>query len=624
MIHDVESFLKGCYPFSGLPEKALGALSFHIIVRYYPKGETVFKEGSEPLEYLYLIRKGAVVLEVEGREIDFLQEGDVFGYPSLLSENPPTSTARTVQDTILYLIPKEIFLKLTEKYEEFELFFAKSLAQKLSATMKMIKVPAKEVGSLERFLTLKIKDVRVNPTPTIPAESSVLEAARIMKNQNLSCVFVDGKEKGIVTERDIIKRVVAEGRDPKDTRLSEIMSCPVIHVDEESFLFEAMVEMASRNIRRIAVSRGGKLVGTLEDKDIIAHESKNLLVMIKEIERAREIDDLKYVYSLVDDMVLDLFTQGLKVNYIGRLISEINDKIMAKAVFFTIKDLQMEPPVPFSIMVLGSEGRREQTLKTDQDNALIYDDTYPMLDVDVEDYFERFSRRYTDILIEIGFPPCPGNVMVSNPEWRMGTTVWKERLAEWFSKPEPEHTLRLGIFFDFRNTFGSTELVEDLREFVFSSLEGNDLFIAYMLLDAIRFKPPIGFMSRFVLESKGEHKGELDIKKGGIFPITQGVRALALKGRIRATQTLDRIDALLERGLLPSDLGSDLKEAYTYLQTLRLRSQIEKVKEGKEPDNYVNPDRLGKLERDLLRDSLKIVDEFQSFIERRYTAVLPK
>jgi len=214
--------------------------------------------------------------------------------------------------------------------------------------------------------------------------------------------------------------------------------------------------------------------------------------------------------------------------------------------------------------------------------------------------------------------------MVSNPEWRMGISRWKERLSSWFVRPEPEHTLRLGIFFDFRNAFGNAELVEDLRDFIFRSLEGNDLFIAYMLTDAIRFKPPIGFMRRFVLESKGEHRGELDIKKGGIFPITQGIRALSLKGKVRETSTFDRIDRLMEKGILPKDLGSDLKEAYTFLQTLRLRSQIEKLSEGRDPDNYVNPEKLSKLERDLLKDTLKIVEEFQSFIERRYTAGIPK
>ncbi len=624
MIHDVERFLKEHYPFSKLPESALGAISYHIIVRYHPEGEPIFEEGSQPLEYLYIVRKGAVSLEVDGREIDFLHEGDVFGYPSLLSGEPPTSTAKVVQDAILYLLPKEIFLKLIEKYEEFELFFARSLAKKLSATIKLVKTPLKSEGSLERFLTLRIKDIKVNSVPFLKESDNVLSSARLMRDKNLSCVFVEGERIGIVTERDIIKRVVAEGRDPSSTSLSEIMSYPVVHVDEESFLFEAIIEMASKNIRRIGVSRDGRLIGVLEDKDIIAHESKNLVVLIKEIEKARDVEDLRYIYSLVDDMVIDLFSEGLKVNYISRLISEVNDKLMARAVLLTIQELQIEPPVPFSVMVLGSEGRREQTLKTDQDNALIYDDTYPMLDVDVKEYFDRFGKKYTEMLIDIGFPPCPGNVMVSNPEWRMGVSEWEKRLKGWLLKPEPENTLRLGIFFDFRNAFGSSELVERLRDFIYNTLETEELFIAYMLLDAIRFKPPIGFMRRFVLETRGEHRGELDIKKGGIFPITQGVRALALKGRVRETSTLERIEKLEESNLLPSDLASDLSEAYSFLQTLRLKGQIEKLREGKPPDNYINPEKLSKLERDLLKDTLKIVEEFQGFIERRYTAHIPR
>ncbi len=619
MIHDVDRFLREHYPFSQLPDTALGALSFHIIVRYHPKGEIIFEEGSKPLEYLYLVRKGSVVLEAGGREVDILYEGDTFGYPSLLSGEPPTATAKALQDTILFLIPKAIFLRLVEKYEEFEFFFTKSLAQKLSATVNLVKT-SRGGGSLERFLTLRLKDLKITPTPTLRGESSVLEASRLMKERNISCVFVDGEEKGIVTERDIIKRVVAEGRDPKRVKLREIMSSPVVHMDEESFLFEALVEMARRNIRRIGVSRGGELIGTLEDKDIIALESKNLLVLVKEIEKAEDVEDLRYVYSLLDDMVVDLFGEGLKVDYISRLISEINDKIMARAVFLTIRDIQMEPPVPFSVMVLGSEGRREQTLKTDQDNALIYEDTYPTLEIDIDAYFEKFSKRYAEILIAVGFPPCPGGVMVSNPEWRMGVSVWKKRLGEWFSKPEPENTLRLGIFFDFRNVFGSSELVEDLRDFVFSSLEGNDLFVAYMLLDAVRFKPPTGFFSRIFMKDR---EG-LDVKKSGIFPIMQGVRALSLKGKIRETSTAGRIDRLTEKGLLPKDLSADLKEAYSYLQTLRLKTQIEKIREGKEPDNGIDPKKLSKLERDLLKDSLRIVEEFQDFIERRYTSVLPR
>lgn len=624
MIRDVDDFLKNHYPFSSLPGETLGAVSSHIIVRYYPEGEVIFGEGSKPLEYLYIVRKGAVVLLVDDKEIDFLQEGDVFGYPSLLSGDPPTSTAKAVQDTILYLLPKEIFLKLVEKYEEFDLFFAKSLARKLSSTMNLVKAPLKERGSLERFLTLKVKDLKVRKVPFVSGSTSVFEATKIMRDKDLTCLFVLSNGIGIVTERDIIKKVIAEGRDPKTTPLGEIATSPVISVEEESFIFEAMLRMARNNIRRIGVTRRGELVGVLEDKDIIAYESKNLLVLMKEIEKARTVEDLKYLHSLVTDLVVDLFLEGLKVTYIGRLISELSDKIMGRAVLLTIREIGTEPPVSFSLMVLGSEGRREQTLKTDQDNALVYDDTYPVIDANVEDYFSRFGTTYSDILIRIGFPPCPGDVMVRNPSWRKGITGWRETVSGWFSRPDPNHTLKVGIFFDLRNVFGNADLVEDLRDHIFRTVDRNDLFLAYMLLDAVRVKPPVGFMRRIVIETRGEHRGEFDIKKGGIFPVTQGVRALALRGKIRETSTVERIERLTASGDIPADLGEDLKEAYIFLQTIRLKSQIDKIRSGKKPDNYVNPEKLSKIERDLLRDSLRVVTEFQSFIERRFTGFLPR
>ncbi len=625
MIQDIESFLRAHYPFSALPDSSLGALAFNIIVRYYPAGETIFEEGSKPLEYLYIVRKGAVSLEIGGREIDFLHEGDVFGYPSLLSGESPTVTARSLRDTILYLLPKELFLKLIEKYEEFELFFAKNLARKLSATVKLIRNLPGTLSTADKFFTLKIRDLKPRKVPLVEGKLSVLEGARIMRDKGLSCLLVREKETtGIVTERDIIKRVVAEGIEPSGVPLAKVMSYPLFTVEGEDLLFEAIVLMASKNVRRVAVVDDGRIIGVIEDKDIIAHESKNLIVLVKEVEKAQTIEELRHVYLLVDEMVKTLFAQGLKVEYISRLISEVNDRIIARAVLFTIRELLLEPPVAFSVMVLGSEGRREQTLKTDQDNALLYDDTYPMLDVDVEDYFRNFGERFTQKLLEIGFPPCPGNVMTRNREWRMGISEWKERIKKWVLQPEPENTLRLGIFFDFRNAFGDTELAENLRDFIFSLVEQQELFVAYMLMDAVRFKPPIGFMKRFILEQEGEHRGELDIKKGGIFPITQGARALSLKGKIRDTSTLRRLEKLSQEGLIPEDMVNDLREAYTFLQTLRLKVQIEKLQEGKPPDNYVNPQALTKLERDLLKDSFKIITEFQSFIERRYLTYIPQ
>ena len=619
MIHDVENFLKEHYPFSRLPDTALGALSFHLLVRYYPKGETIFTEGSKPLEYLYIIRKGAVSLQAQGTEVDFLEEGDTFGYPSLLSGEPPTVTAVTVRDTILYLLPKEVFLKLVEKYEEFEHFFTKSLAKKLASSMKLLRISHRTEGRFERFLTLKVGELKIREVPIVQGDMTVTEASRLMRDKNLTCLIVrNGGEEGIVTERDIIKKVLAESRDPSKTALKEIMSSPIVWVDKEDFLFDALLKMAQLNIRRVVVKENGRILGVLEDRDIIVQETRNLLVITKEIERAKDVKELSYLYSVTSDMVADLFGEGLKVDHIARLISEVNDKIIGKALLFAIRKVGLEPPVSFSVMVLGSEGRREQTLKTDQDNALIYDDTYPSLDVDVEDYFSQLGKVFIDILTEIGFPPCPGGVMASNSKWRKGITSWKKTVKDWFIKPDPQNTLEVGMFLDFRNAYGSSDLVEELRDFVIESIREEDLFVAYMLLDAVRFRPPTGFLRWFLGGEK------VDLKKVGIFPITHGVRALALKSGIRDTSTLGRIEKLRELSVLPPDLSSDLKEAFSFLQTVRLKVQIEALKKGEKPTNEVNLGDLPKLERDMLKESLRIVSEFQDFLDRRFLASIPR
>ena len=214
--------------------------------------------------------------------------------------------------------------------------------------------------------------------------------------------------------------------------------------------------------------------------------------------------------------------------------------------------------------------------------------------------------------------------MVSNKEWNRGFSSWKEKIRKWFANPDPKNTLEVGIFFDFRNVFGDQNLTERLRDFIFSEITKGDLFISYMLLDAVRMRAPTGFLRWITSRIEGKKKEAIDIKKYGIFPITHGVRALALREKIRRTETTDRIDILIERNVLPPDLGEDIKEAFSFLQTIRLRHQLELIKDGKKPDNDVIPGKLGKLERELLKDSMKIVADFQDFIERRYTAILPQ
>ncbi|MEJ7554335.1 MAG: putative nucleotidyltransferase substrate binding domain-containing protein [Aquificaceae bacterium] len=609
---DAERFLSEIEPFNLLGEKQRRAIAHNLLVECYKKGEVIFKEGSKPLEFLYILRSGSVLLEREGEPVEYLHEGECFGYVSLMSKNPPTSTAKAVEDSVVFLLNRKIFSSLMGEHEGFRDYFTQKLARRLVASKKQ------HTSTVEKHMEVLLEDLNLRPPLTLDGSKTVEEAIREMVAKDSTYVLVRLQEGlGILTERDVLKRVLAKGLKPEEVKLKDVATFPVVSIESNKTLYEAMVLMARHGIRKILVLKNSTPIGLLEDRDIIAYESKNAVLLIKEIDKAKTVQELRYLYGLVREQVLDLVFHGTDPEKLGEYISEINDRFMKRAVYIALNRLGEEPLVPFSIMVLGSEGRKEQSLKTDQDNALIYQD-YPLLDFEPRAYFERFSKVYIEVLLQIGFPPCPGNVMISNPFWRRSAGEWERVVSEWIEKPKPENILNVAIFFDFRNVFGDQTLVQKLWEHVKNSIEKNPGFIPFLAVDAVRFKPPLGFFRDFVVERSGEHKGEIDIKKGGIFPITQGVRALALEKGISQQNTFERIEELSKNGVLTPEYAKDLKEAYRFLLGIRFKFQAQKIKEGKEPDNYINPDQLSKAEKGTLKDVFRIIKEFQEFLYERY------
>lgn len=609
---DAERFLSEIEPFNYLDKKEIQSIAHNLLVEYYKKGEIIFKEGASPLDFLYILRSGSLVLEREGEVIEYIHEGECFGYISLMTSSPPSSTAKAIEDSVVFLLNKKIFNKLISTNESFREYFARKLAK------RMQNVARKGFSSVERHMEVSLEDINLRPLLVMEGSSTVEEAIKEMVSKDSTYVLIKLPEgMGIITERDVLRKVLAKGLRPEEVKLKDVASFPVVWIESKSTLYDAMVLMARHGIRKLLVKKNGEPVGVLEDRDLIAYESKNAVLLIKEIDKAKTVEDLKYLYGLVKEQTLDLVFQGTDPEKLGEYISEINDRFMKRAVYVAMNRLGEEPLVPFSIMVLGSEGRREQSLRTDQDNALIYQD-YPLLDFDPKKYFERFSKVYIDTLLEIGFPPCPGNVMISNPFWRRSAKEWRSAVKDWIEKPKEENILNVAIFFDFRNVFGDQSLTEDLWSFILQTLKENPGFLPFLAVDAVRFKPPIGFFGDFVVEKTGEHKGEIEIKKGGIFPITQGIRALALEMGIGKRNTFERIEELKRLGVFSEEHAKDLKEAYRFLLSLRFKFQAQKIKEGKEPDNYINPNRLSRAEKNTLKDVFKIIKEFQEFLYEMY------
>lgn len=603
----MENFFSQVYPFNILPEDELNYLYNNIIKKKYKKDDIIFKESTEPLEYLYIIEKGSVSLEADNQIIETLKEAGIFGFISLLGDQPPTSTARVLEEpTIVWLVPKQDFLRLCNEYNDFALYFTKKLSNRISKFST-----SRSFFDVEGLIDVKIKDLKLKEPLIVEHNKNLLDAIKLMAEKDSTyCIIKRDSDYGIITERDVIKKVLAKDLEPKKMTVQEIATFPIIKMSSSDLLFNALLTMAKHNIRKLIISEGDQIVGVLDDRTIISHQSKNVLFLIKEIDKAKSIEDLSYLYSMIQDSLIEISSRGMDPEYMGKYISELNDYFMKKTAKLT-EALLGKSPSDYMILVIGSEGRKEQSLKTDQDNVLLYES-------DENNYFENFAKTYIDNLLKIGFPPCPGNVMISNPYWRKSKLDWFKEIEKWMENPKPENVLNISIFFDFRMVFGSEYLYEELKEFVKKSIKTSKTFLPFLASEAVKFKPPLNLFKQLVVEKSGENRGKIDIKKHGIFPIVQGIRVLSLENEIFETNTYERIKILSTRNVFGEKFAKDLEDTYRFLMNIRLKSQANQLYLGKEPSNFIDPETLSKTEHNLLRDAFKVIEEFQDFLYEKY------
>jgi len=606
-MEDLEQFIKNTYPFNRLPVEEIRSLCNFLLKREYQKNDIIFKEGNQQLEFLYIVNRGEVFLEKNNQLVYHLKEGDLFGYVSLLGELPPATTAHVVEDnTVILQLPKEIFIKLVSKYDEFANFFTKELAKRVH------RIPQTKTSfHMERLIDVRIKDIKLKDPIIIDSDINLQEAIKLMTEKDSTfCLVRKNNSLGIITERDIIKKVLAKDLNPQNIKAEEIATFPVIEMSSSEPLFNALLTMAKHGIRKLIIKDGNSISGVLDDRTVISHESKNIIFLIKEIDKAKTVEELSYLYSIIQDSIIEGVLSGMDPEYVGKYISELNDRFMMRASQLT-ENFLGSAPSSYSIMVIGSEGRREQSLKTDQDNALIYENNHKI-------YFEKFSQTYIDFLLKIGFPPCPGNVMISNSYWRRNKEEWFKEINKWIENPKPENILNISIFFDFRNVVGVEYIAEDLRDYINKKIKTSKTFLPFLASEAVKFKPPLSFFKTFVVEKTGEHKGKIDIKKYGIFPVVHGVRVLTLDNEIVETNTFERIRALRSKRVLTDQFSRDLEECYRFLMSLRLKSQALQLRNSKKPDNFIDPNILSKTEKGLLKDSFKKIEEFQKVLFDKY------
>lgn len=445
-------------------------------------------------------------------------------------------------------------------------------------------------------------------------DDSVLKVAQAMRDLQISSMIIcDGDNPlGILTDRDLRSKVVAEGADPKRLLARDIMNAPLITVSEDDFIFEALYRISKNGIHRICVvDQDNRLTGIITVTDIMRLQTRSPQKLVRDIEQAASLEELKSYHLQIQALVLHLVGAGIPPRELVRMIALLNDQLLLRLIallrarqFNTLTDR-------FAFVVLGSEGRREQTLTTDQDNAIIYADDLGADDIAA---IEAFSEQLIDALIEIGVPPCPGGIMAKNKFWRRSFSGWQEALNGWLTNPLPENILNGSMFFDLRTIYGDPQLEQGLKTMLVEHFSREKMFLTRSAANVNRFRPPLGLFGGIKVEHDAEHRGQLDIKKAGIFAITEGIKALAMETGIMTGGTRERIAALIEKGVLKRKVADDLDASYNFLVFLRLRCQVEDIRAGKAPSNFITLSKLNHMEKGRLKLAFEEVNEFHEFL----------
>jgi len=609
---DPTAFLARLPPFNRLSAAELEPIARELTVDDYPAGEVLVKAGEIPA-CLYLIIEGAVYevdgdLSTLGPEAVTLPGSPLWCVVSLYAAEDMFD-ARTLLDgaskhsfvvsepTRCFLLPRPAFLRAVQGHSALAAFYHQKISQRLATLSE-----TGDSRDLSSFILAKIQDAYIHPPVFVDAGSSIHGGALAMKAHKTNSVLVQyGDELGIVTATDLREAAIIQRRSVNEP-VGPLATYELIDMAPDDFLFNALLRMTHYNINRLVIREGRILHGILEHIDLLSYLSNHSHLIALQIERAQSREDLKWASQDLVNVIRDLHAKGIKIRYIMQLVSELNKKLLRK-----IFDLLVPPGLlaDACLLVMGSEGREEQVLKTDQDNALILRDGFENPNL------AQITSAFTDCLLDFGYPRCPGNIMVSNPYWTKSVAAFKDELFQWIVHPTQDSFLQFAIFFDAMAVAGDDNLLRHVKDHMYRLLGDHRAFYAQFAKATVAFETPLGFFTNFVVE---KHRDELDLKKGGIFPIVHGIRSLALEYRLPQTNTIDRILALSQRNLFRSSFGTELIEVFTYLSTLRVKAGLNKIQQGLPQDNYLNPKELNKLERELLRDSFKIVNEFKKFI----------
>ena len=590
------AFLEGVHPYDNLPRNELEHVARSFRRKEIAQGEVIYAHRA-PLEGLYLIKRGTVeVTDQNGALVSILGARNSFGERGLMRDGLAATTAKASAETVLLVLPVEDFRRLSQNVPAFARFFNRTRGGETRTNS---------------IATMKIADLLAREPLSCPPETTVAEAARLMRDQHISSLGVTGPEgalQGILTVRDLSNKVLAEGRAP-DTPVSAVMTPDPVTLTPEGLGSDLLHIMLERRVGHLPITDHGRFVGMITQTDLTRFQAVSSAVLIRDVASAGSVAEMAAVTAQIPQLLVQLVGGHHAHEVVTRLITDIADAVTRRLLAMAEAELGA-PPVPYLWMACGSQGRQEQTGVSDQDNCLIIDDAVTEAEMG---YFRSLAKIVSDGLNACGYVYCPGDMMATNPRWCQPVRIWREYFDGWIAKPNPEAQMLASVMFDLRAIGGTgAGLFGALQQDTLARASKNSIFVAHMIANSLKHTPPLGLIRGIATIRSGEHRNHIDMKHNGVVPVTDLARVYALQARLTAVNTRTRLIEAEAAGVLSHSGARDLIEAYDLIASMRLENQAHLARSGRKPDNYLAPSDLSDFERSHLRDAFVVVRTMQS------------
>ncbi len=624
----IADFLNGYPPFNMLSNKTLLQIATEVTITYLEKGDTIFEKDDAWHDNFYIVRDGAINLYYSNGDVKDIMNihdtGDVFGLRPLITKEPYKLTATANEESIVYAIPIAVFQSVTDYNTQIQKYlitaFASNAYDPYSAEVAG-KIFVDYLPSTSQDM-VNFQTANYTKSPiTCSIKASLKEAAKKMSDHKIGCIIVVDDEKkpvGIITNSDI-KNKIATGLFPIETPVTNIMSSPVMTGKKDLTIADGQLQMIKHSIGHLCITKDGtvnsKLVGVLTHHDVLVTLGNNPTVILKEIKRAKRTKKLRAARLKANALLKNYIEQNIPISHIINVISQINDAVTIRVVELALKKMPTAPPVAFSWLALGSQGRKEQLLFTDQDNALVFEDVPKEQYDETQAYFLELAKLITKSLNKIGFEYCEADMMASNPEWCKSLTAWKTQFKDWILKPDEKAVLLSSIFFDYNRVYGSEILVDELTDTIYSTLEKTDLFYKFLGRDAIKSPSPLGFFKQFLVEQNGDQKELFNIKNRALIPLIDAARLLILSKQMKGVNnTYQRFEKLAELEPNNKELYESCSYAFKALSKFKTKQGLLRDNSGK----FIDLETLTKEEKLKLRRCFKPIQKIQEILKIRF------